>query len=255
MSKGQKESHAKTEYETNPERIYIARGGFRDSMPEGTSPACLDMDTEEFFPDGIKNAERPQVCIDCTITTYCLSQSIKMGELEYGIWGAAVPHERKMLAKMPEPKRSAAIRSFISVVKTIKPPAQIGYLPGTSVEPTQREECGIELTKDTIGQVVIAAAVEKPKDVELDDHHDVSFIEYAGQELGLNDMSKIISMNTLDWIDALRAVEVHGEAIELVAERYELSPGTLKNRIKRMQLNLKTFPTDLRNVVLGITAA
>jgi hypothetical protein len=108
----------KPRYELTPESRYVGTGGFTDGLPDDVIPPCAGLDSDIFFPKNISRAKRPRVCTSCALAEYCLTQSIKMGEIHHGIWGGAVPHELQYIADLDPSRRDEAISLVVAAIKS-----------------------------------------------------------------------------------------------------------------------------------------
>ena len=61
--------------------------------------ACLNMDSDLFFPEQGKNAAAPlRICARCTVREACLDYALRYGE-RYGVWGGTTENERKRIRR------------------------------------------------------------------------------------------------------------------------------------------------------------
>jgi len=69
-----------------------------------TKAACLDMDTELFFPHGnsgpaAEQAERAKaICMTCEVCAQCLEWALKTHQ-DSGVWGGMSEDERRALRR------------------------------------------------------------------------------------------------------------------------------------------------------------
>jgi WhiB family transcriptional regulator, redox-sensing transcriptional regulator len=69
----------------------------------GEQAACLDMNTELFFPNGTtgpaveQTVEAKAVCARCPVVAQCLAAALVMNEV--GIWGGMTEQERRILRR------------------------------------------------------------------------------------------------------------------------------------------------------------
>lgn len=90
----------------------VEKRQFRDTGPLNpinwaNRGACVNMDTDLFYPDGEKDGavwtspdwETPrQVCLTCEVRQECLDYAMATDE-EFGVWGGYTPDERKALKR------------------------------------------------------------------------------------------------------------------------------------------------------------
>lgn len=83
-------------------------------MPWQDHAACRGMDTNLFFPAEVADRDLRQtarttyansrrICMTCTVRTQCLNQALADGDLDYGMFGALPPTERKEIARIHPP--------------------------------------------------------------------------------------------------------------------------------------------------------
>lgn len=63
--------------------------------------ACLNADTEVFFPDtGDSADEAKRICARCPVVQQCLDWALSLPAETVGIWGATTVSERRTLRRM-----------------------------------------------------------------------------------------------------------------------------------------------------------
>ncbi|MGH8903980.1 MAG: WhiB family transcriptional regulator [Egibacteraceae bacterium] len=74
--------------------------------------ACLDMDTEAFFPTGVTGAALAQIeqakaiCQRCPVATPCLEWALATHQ-DAGVWGGLTEDERRTLRRERQRRRRA----------------------------------------------------------------------------------------------------------------------------------------------------
>lgn len=80
--------------------------------------ACLNADTEVFFPDTGEPPDRAKrICARCPVVQECLDWALALPADTVGIWGATTVRERQTLRQM-------------GAAGTVKPPAECGSPSG-----------------------------------------------------------------------------------------------------------------------------
>ncbi len=69
--------------------------------------ACVDMDTEEFFPEkGGSAREARKKCLGCEVTRQCLEYAL-MTNTDFGVWGGLTPPDRRAVRKLRKLKQGS----------------------------------------------------------------------------------------------------------------------------------------------------
>ena len=75
--------------------------------------ACLEHDTDDFFPDGVKPpaqrqvAAAKEVCSRCPVRTPCLILAVTTGAV-HGVWGGLTEDERRTMKRRQDRRRLRA---------------------------------------------------------------------------------------------------------------------------------------------------
>lgn len=131
---------SQTETNATQEPSLVSINAFWTGIEPGSIPECTSKDAEPYFPKSEAHAQRPAACLKCGLAQYCLAKSIDMGELRFGIWGGAVPHERRELAKLSGEERRLAIAAFVATIKKNPVKAIPDILPGRDPVPVIKEK-------------------------------------------------------------------------------------------------------------------
>ena len=294
------ENTPRTDADATPKPSFVGISEFWNGIEPDAVPECTSKDAAPYFPQSEAHAQRPEACIQCGLAEYCLTKSIELGELRFGIWGGAVPHERKELAKLSGDERALAITAFVAAIKKNPIRATPGILPGrdlvpipvikekrkrskqaetvdppttTNTQAPKQSDADTDLRAKVRSRPATSVAQnskptqktprprpQKPIQfvhdgiIEADEGTDV-FYQQAETMLGIDGLYLGETMDTRDWIDVLRAVDLQKEPVSRVARRYYISEGTVRRQIRNMRTALKKCSPEVRNQLLGIDAA
>lgn len=88
--------------------------------------ACLDAPTRAFYPD--TRVTTPSVitqCLGCPVRISCLAEALRVNEV-HGLWGATMPHERRLLRRRLRTEGLLSKRS--GLFRTVIPPTNLASL-------------------------------------------------------------------------------------------------------------------------------